>query len=102
MQGGKEGGNPQVAGKKPPTKRRCEDHCFLYSEFPNGNCEKDDSLKINSFIPSRSSTKETIVDERKTKQDWGRPYKQFLLRWKSPWVDGGRLTAPWFWKGRGE
>ncbi|KAI4157880.1 MAG: hypothetical protein LQ342_007947 [Letrouitia transgressa] len=33
-----------------------------------------------------------IVDERDVKQGPGRPRKQYLVRWKPSWVDGGRLT----------
>jgi len=35
-----------------------------------------------------------IIDERHVKQGPGRPRKQYLVRWKQSWVDGGRLTAP--------
>ena len=37
-----------------------------------------------------------IIDERGIKQGRGRgrPRKQYLVQWKSLWVDGGRLTAP--------
>ena len=35
-----------------------------------------------------------IIDERDMKQGRGRPRKQYLVRWKPSWVDGGRLTAP--------
>ncbi len=35
-----------------------------------------------------------IVDERDEKQGRGRPRKQYLVQWKSSWVDGAILAAP--------
>ncbi len=35
-----------------------------------------------------------IIDEREIRQKRGRPRKQYLVRWKSSWVDGSRLAAP--------
>lgn len=35
-----------------------------------------------------------IIAEKAKRQRRGRPRKQYLVRWKSSWVDGSRLAAP--------
>ncbi len=47
-----------------------------------------------AVIYQQQSWEGKIVDERGAKQGRGRPRKQYLVRWKPSWVDGGRLTAP--------
>ena len=47
-----------------------------------------------AIIYEQQSWEGEIVDERDMKQGRGRLRKQYLVRWKSSWVDGGRLTAP--------
>ncbi len=47
-----------------------------------------------AIIYEQQSWEGEIVDERDMKQGRRRPRKQYLVRWKSSWVDGGRLTAP--------
>ena len=46
-----------------------------------------------AVIYEQQSWEGEIIDERNTKQGRGRPRKQYLIRWKSSWVDGGRLIA---------
>ena len=46
-----------------------------------------------AVIYEQQSWEGEIIDERNTKQGRGRPRKQYLIRWKSSWVDGGRLFA---------
>ena len=46
-----------------------------------------------AIIYEQQSWEGEIIDERNTKQGRGRPRKQYLVRWKSSWVDGGRLIA---------
>ncbi len=47
-----------------------------------------------AVVYQQQSWEGKIVDERDAKQGRGRPRKQYLVRWKPSWVDGGRLTAP--------
>ncbi len=47
-----------------------------------------------AIIYEQQSWEGEIVDERDIKKGRGRPRKQYLVRWKSSWVDGVRLTAP--------
>ena len=46
-----------------------------------------------AVIYKQQSWEGEIVDERDTKQGRGRPRKQYLVRWKTSWVDGSQLTA---------
>ena len=50
-------------------------------------------LSRMAVIYEQQSWEGEIIDERNTKQGRGRPRKQYLIRWKSSWVDGGRLIA---------
>ena len=47
-----------------------------------------------AVIYEQQSWEGEIVGEKDVKQGRGRPRKQYLVRWKPSWVDGGRLTAP--------
>lgn len=51
-----------------------------------------------AVVYEQQSWEGKIVDEREVKQGQGRgrgrPRKQYFIRWKPSWVDGGRLTAP--------
>lgn len=47
-----------------------------------------------AVIYKQKSWKGRIVQERNVKQGRGRPHKQYLVKWKESWVDGGCLTAP--------
>ena len=46
-----------------------------------------------AVIYKQQSWEGEIIDERNTKQGRGRPRKQYLVQWKTSWVDGSRLTA---------
>lgn len=47
-----------------------------------------------AVIYEQQSWEGEVIDERDTKQGRGRPPKQYLVRWKPSWMDGGRLTDP--------
>ena len=62
-------------------------------ELPYGR--SDPGLRARmAVIYERQSWEGEIIDEKDVKQGRGRPRKQYLVRWKSSWVDGARLTAP--------
>ena len=60
----------------------------------NGKTEVGGERGRMTVIYEQQSWEGEIIDERDTKQGRGRPRKQYLVRWKPSWVDGGRLTAP--------
>ncbi|CAF9941279.1 MAG: hypothetical protein HETSPECPRED_003040 [Heterodermia speciosa] len=66
---------------------------------PEEDATKYDKMEVAgersrmAIIYEQQSWEGEIIDERNTKQGRGRPRKQYLIRWKSSWVDGGRLIA---------
>jgi len=60
----------------------------------DGKMESVGERSRMAIIYEQQSWEGEIVDERDMKQGRGRPRKQYLVRWKSSWVYGGRLTAP--------
>ena len=59
----------------------------------DGKMEAVGERSCMAVIYEQQSWNGEIVDVRDMKQGRGRPRKQYLVRWKSSWVDGGRLTA---------
>ena len=65
----------------------------------NGDASEDSKMETagerseTAVIYEQQSWEGEIIDERDRKQGRGRPRKQYLVRWKPSWVDGGRLTA---------
>ena len=51
-------------------------------------------LSQTTVIYEQQTWEGEIIDERDVKLVRGRPRKQYLVRWKSTWVDAGRLKSP--------
>lgn len=66
----------------------------LEKDTNDDKIEFADERSRMTVIFEQQSWEGEIIDERDSKQGRGRPRKQYLVRWKSSWVDGGRLIAP--------
>ena len=62
-------------------------------ELPDGRSDRGLRARM-AVIYERQSWEGKIIDEKNVKQGRGRPRKQYLIRWKQSWVDGGLLSAP--------
>lgn len=63
-----------------------------HKELKIGGQSKWPRASQTAVIYEQQGWEGEIVDERDVKQGPGRPRKQYLVRWKPSWVDGGRLT----------
>ena len=65
----------------------------------NGDTSEDSKMEIAgerfgmAVIYEQQRWEGEIIVEKDTKQGRGRPHKQYLVRWKLSWADGGRLIA---------
>ena len=83
---------------RPHRPSRPQPTSFNSTDLQGDTCH-DSKMKVvdepshMAVIYEQQSWEREIVDERDMKQGRGRPRKQYLVRWKPSWVDGGHLAA---------